>query len=27
MLTLDTPKDVLQHVGTELGPSEWLTVT
>jgi acyl dehydratase len=27
MLTLDMPKDVLQHVGRELGPSEWLTVT
>ena len=27
MLTLDTPKDLLQHVGRELGPSEWLTVT
>ena len=27
MLKLETPKDVLTHVGTELGPSEWLTVT
>jgi len=27
MLKLDTPKDLLEHVGTELGPSEWLTVT
>ena len=27
MLRLETPKDVLQHVGRELGPSEWLTVT
>src|SRR5262245_2947037 len=27
MLTLETPKDALQHVGRELGPSEWLTVT
>jgi len=27
MLKLETPKDVLTHIGTELGPSEWLTVT
>ena len=27
MLRLETPKDLLAHVGTELGPSEWLTVT
>ena len=27
MLKLETPKDVLEHVGRELGPSEWLTVT
>src|SRR5262249_16387832 len=27
MLKLTTPKDLLQHVGEELGPSEWLTVT
>ena len=27
MLTLETPKDVFQHIGRELGPSEWLTVT
>src|SRR5215471_11925468 len=27
MLTLDKPADVLQHIGQELGPSEWLTVT
>ena len=27
MLKLETPKDVFQHVGEELGPSEWLTVT
>ena len=27
MLKLETPKDVLTHIGSELGPSEWLTVT
>ncbi|HYB42396.1 MAG TPA: MaoC family dehydratase [Candidatus Methylomirabilis sp.] len=27
MLKLETPKDVFQHLGQELGPSEWLTVT
>ena len=27
MLKLETPKDVFQHIGQELGPSEWLTVT
>ena len=27
MLKLETPKDLLEHIGTELGPSEWLTVT
>jgi acyl dehydratase len=27
MLKLESPKDVIEHVGTELGPSEWLTVT
>ena len=27
MLKLETPKDLLDHVGRELGPSEWLTVT
>ncbi len=25
-LTVEYPKDLLQHVGRELGPSEWLTV-
>ena len=27
MLTIGKPKDVFQHIGKELGPSEWLTVT
>jgi acyl dehydratase len=27
MLKLQTPKDVFQHLGSSLGPSEWLTVT
>ena len=27
MLKVEKPQDLLQHVGTELGPSEWLTVT
>jgi acyl dehydratase len=27
MLKLELPRDVVEHVGTELGPSEWLTVT
>jgi acyl dehydratase len=26
MLELETPKDLVQHVGRELGPSEWMTV-
>jgi acyl dehydratase len=26
MFELETPKDWLQHVGRELGPSEWMTV-
>jgi acyl dehydratase len=26
MLELETPKDWLQHVGRELGPSDWMTV-
>jgi acyl dehydratase len=26
MLELETPKDLLQHVGRELGPSDWMTV-
>ena len=26
MLEPETPKDLLQHVGRELGPSEWMTV-
>jgi acyl dehydratase len=26
MLELETPKDLIQHVGRELGPSEWMTV-
>ncbi len=26
MLEVETPKALLQHVGRELGPSEWLTV-
>ena len=25
-LTVEYPKDLLQHVGQELGPSEWMTV-
>ena len=25
-LTVEHPKDLLQHVGEELGPSEWMTV-
>ena len=25
-LTVEYPKDLLQHVGKELGPSEWMTV-
>jgi acyl dehydratase len=25
-LTVDNPKELLKHVGRELGPSEWLTV-
>ena len=25
-LTVESPRDVKQHVGRELGPSEWLTV-
>ena len=27
MLEVEKPQDLLQHVGKELGPSEWLTVT
>ena len=27
MLTLKSPRDVLQHLGKELGPTDWLTVT
>ena len=27
MLVLDKPADLLQHVGEELGPSEWFTLT
>lgn len=26
MLEIDTPKDLLQHIGRELGPSDWMTV-
>src|SRR5213593_1968766 len=26
MLTVETPKDLLQHVGRELGPSAWMIV-
>ena len=26
MLTVKTPQDLAKHIGTELGPSEWLTV-
>jgi acyl dehydratase len=26
MLELETPKDWLKHVGSELGPSDWMTV-
>jgi acyl dehydratase len=25
-LTVEYPKDLKQHIGTELGPSEWITV-
>ncbi len=25
-LTVETPKDLLKHIGRELGPSEWFTV-
>src|SRR5690348_16113277 len=27
MLKVEKPQDLLQHVGEELGPSEWLTLT
>ena len=27
MFKVEKPQDLLQHVGKELGPSEWLTVT
>jgi acyl dehydratase len=27
MLKVEKPQDLVQHVGQELGPSEWLTVT
>ncbi len=26
MLKVETPKDLLQHIGRELGPSDWITV-
>jgi acyl dehydratase len=26
MLEIETPKDLLQHIGRELGPSDWMTV-
>ena len=26
MFEIETPKDLLQHVGRELGPSDWMTV-
>jgi len=26
MLTVETPKDLLQHIGRELGPSAWIVV-
>jgi len=26
MLTVDNPKDLAQHIGRQLGPSEWITV-
>jgi len=26
MLEIETPKDLLQHVGRELGPTDWMTV-
>ena len=26
MFEIETPKDLLQHIGRELGPSDWLTV-
>jgi len=26
MLEVETPTDLLRHVGRELGPTEWLTV-
>jgi acyl dehydratase len=26
MLEVETPKDLLQHVGRDLGPSDWMTV-
>src|SRR5438067_2817100 len=26
MLTVEEPKDLKQHIGKELGPSEWMTV-
>src|ERR671911_2533642 len=26
MLELENPKDLAQHIGRELGPSEWMTV-
>ena len=26
MFEIETPKDLLQHVGREIGPSDWLTV-
>jgi acyl dehydratase len=27
MLTIGSPREVSQHIGKEIGPSEWLTVT
>jgi acyl dehydratase len=26
MLTVDNPKDLAQHIGRQLGPSDWITV-
>jgi acyl dehydratase len=26
MLEIETPKDLLQHIGRQLGPSDWMTV-
>ena len=27
MFEVETPQDLLQHIGKELGPSDWMTVT